>query len=184
MLNPILSSMKWYLVKMEHAIEQILNVPPPANSKLLRLNYGLYIESIFSLVDYLKDSNINIIPDLQVSLEKQGDNTYYYFRELRNSIIHRGFDLSPQGRIIDNKVLLTTPYQVTNKNDKLCDTPKEKILLKALLYFDLALRKVIASRVRIMGLLDKKDIDEEETKQKTINGFLLSDAPDYVKTFF
>lgn len=181
MSNEILNSIEWYLVKMEVAIDNTLITPPPADLKNLRLNYGLYIESIFSLIDFLKDYHFDIIPDLQVRLEQEGDNTYNYFRELRNAVVHRGFDLSTKGQVIDGNTRITTPDRVKNRNGKLVENPREKVLLKALLSFDLAVRDVIYSRIKSVGLLDKKAINEVAMKSAIIDGILFADIPPHFK---
>lgn len=152
----LLNSIEWYITKMNNAQAALLVTPPPADIEYLRFNHGIYIESIFSLIDYMHDNKHSINEDIK----KVIGGTFFYFRTLRNSIVHRGFDLSTRGTVINGNVRVLTPDNVVHKGE-LLPVPAESLLLKATMLLDVVMRLMIILKLNDLGVLDEKDIDED-----------------------
>lgn len=152
----LLNSIDWYLTKINNAQAALLETPPPANIEHLRFNHGVYIESIFSLIDYMKDNNNCIQEDIKITI---GSNLFY-FRTLRNAIVHRGFDLSTRGTVVNGNTRVLTPDNVIDKG-ALLPTPVEPLLLKATMQLDIVMRSMLILKLNSLGALDEKEIDED-----------------------
>lgn len=152
----LLNSIDWYLTKINNAQAALLETPPPAYIEHLRFNHGVYIESIFSLIDYMKDNNNCIQEDIKITI---GSNLFY-FRTLRNSIVHRGFDLSTRGTVVNGNTRVLTPDNVVDKG-VLLPTPVEPLLLKATMQLDIVMRSMLILKLNSLGALDEKEIDED-----------------------
>lgn len=152
----LLNSIDWYLTKINNAQTALLETSPPANIEHLRFNHGVYIESIFSLIDYMKDNNNCIQEDIKITI---GSNLFY-FRTLRNSIVHRGFDLSTRGTVVNGNTRVLTPDNVVDKG-VLLPTPVEPLLLKATMQLDIVMRSMLILKLNSLGALDEKEIDED-----------------------
>lgn len=152
----LLFSIDWYLTKINNAQAALLETPPPADIEQLRFHHGIYIESIFSLIDYMDDNKNSISEDIRTNV---GSNLFY-FRVLRNSIVHRGFDLSTRGTVVNGNTRVLTPDNVVYKGEIL-PTPIEPLLLKATMLLDIVMRTALIQKLNSIGALDEKEIDED-----------------------
>lgn len=151
----LLNSIDWYLTKINNAQAALLDTPPPADIDYLRFNHGIYIESIFSLIDYMQDNNSCIIDDIKLNIG--GD--LFYFRTLRNLIVHRGFDLSVRGVVVNGNSRVLTPDNIFFKGKPL-SKPAEPLLLKATMLLDIVMRSMLILKLNSLRALDGKEIDE------------------------
>lgn len=103
MKENILESMIWYFGKANRGLREITNMKIPADGEDLRFYYGIYIESIMSALDFMRDKKYISFKEIDCIL--QVDN-HTYLRELRNSIVHRGYDLANEGTTLNDKVYL------------------------------------------------------------------------------
>ncbi|MCM7619786.1 hypothetical protein [Enterobacter vonholyi] len=176
----LLNSVDWYLTKINNAQAALLETPPPADIDYLRFNHGVYIESIFSLIDYMNDTN-NSISD---GVKSKTGSDFFYFRTLRNAIVHRGFDLSMRGAVINGNTRVLTPDNVVYNGEPL-PTPTEPVLLKATMHLDVVMRTVLIQRLEYLGALNVKEIDENVEFEKLCS-FIESDKhlPLFVKEMF
>lgn len=152
----LLNSIDWYLTKINNAQSALIETPPPADIEHLRFNHGVYIESIFSLIDYMDDNRNSISEDIKIII---GSNLFY-FRTLRNSIVHRGFDLSTRGTVVNGNTRVLTPDNVVYKG-VLLPAPVEPLLLKATMLLDIVTRSMLIQKLNSLGALDEKEIDED-----------------------
>lgn len=152
----LLNSIDWYLTKINNAQTALLETPPPSEIEYLRFNHGVYIESIFSLIDYMGDNKNSISEDIKITI----GSTLFYFRTLRNLIVHRGFDLSTRGTVVNGNARVLTPDNVVYKGE-LLPTPVEPLLLKATMLLDIVMRSMLILKLKSIGALDEKEIDEE-----------------------
>src|ERR1039458_7400257 len=95
----------WYLEARNWAFEKMKASPHGSNVFDLRMHHSLFFVNLTSAVDhvadYLKDNKAN--PEAFIDRIRDGfgkSDDYNYVRELRNSVVHRGFDLSAAGRPI------------------------------------------------------------------------------------
>lgn len=77
---------------------------------------------------------------------------HLYFRELRNSIVHRGYDVSKSGGLISDIVFVRTPEDITDKNGQKISSPSDKFLITFLLRIDALIRKFIFDKINELKL--------------------------------
>jgi hypothetical protein len=155
----ILPAMKWYFSKANRAIDKIIDMKIPADNDDLRFYYGVYVESIFSALDLFRENGYITHKGIQEILE---DNAYVYLRELRNSIVHRGYDLATAGTVINERVFLRMPSDIFDKKGGLIQEPTEEFLLHFLLNIDTKIRDLIFDQT--VGLIPDVLTQEEQVK--------------------
>lgn len=153
----ILQSMTWYFSKANRALSQILAIKPPANSDDIRFYYGIYIESICSALDLIREKQKYSHSKMKSIFTEEA---YIYLRELRNSIVHRGYDLSKEGTVFCDLVYLITPSDVYDKDGEHCKTPNEKLLIHFLITIDEILRGFIFDET--VSLIPNDPTEEEK----------------------
>ena len=125
--SEMLSAVKWYFELKNLSLRNALALRCPLsveNQKDLRQYYSQYFAGLLSATElFLEKEYSNNIPfrDLlykKLSFEEfpDGEKNYSYLRELRNSIIHRGLDISSAAHIKDDFLLIISPSPVTNRS--------------------------------------------------------------------
>lgn len=119
----ILATMAYFASIKKYAIQQIFKIKKPlSNDDLCRINifYGTYFTYLVGLIDYLiKDKQL--LAQIEVENVLGGTNNYFYVRNLRNAIIHRGEEIANRGVEIVNKlglVCLRSPVVVAAPRNK------------------------------------------------------------------
>lgn len=161
----IKNSINWYLVKINKSISAIEIFRPPVSHYELRSQYGVLLESIFSLIDYIEDKRMifeNNKFEMEGKIKKEigfeGDIIIDYMRELRNSIIHRGTDVTSAGNVIKGRLAVLAPDNVTKRNGSLIKRPKEIFLDKLLVVIDNATKNVIISELHRLNILEENNV--------------------------
>ena len=107
----ILATMAYFASVKKYAIQQMLQIKKPlSNDDSCRMNifYGAYFTYLVGLIDYLiKDKELLTQTEVENILE--GKNNYFYVRNLRNAIIHRGEEIANRGVEIASKPGLISP---------------------------------------------------------------------------
>ena len=107
----ILATMAYFASAKKYAIQQMLQIEKPlSNDDLCRINifYGAYFTYLVGLIDYLiKDKEL--LTQTEVENVLGGENNYFYVRNLRNAIVHRGEEIANRGVEIANKPGLIAP---------------------------------------------------------------------------
>lgn len=160
MYEEVVNSIVWYYTKANNSLTAILDTRPPAEGNHLRLHYGIYIESILVAIDYMKDHKLLKDTEIHKFLPS---TELEYFRELRNSIVHRGFNPCA-GFIVHNEIFYVhTPREVVKRNDGLVVTPPhEPFLLLFLLKVDIIFRELINNKIINSGLLIDKNLSGDD----------------------
>ncbi len=121
MLDKRLEVIFFYMRNKRYAVSRLKTFIPPLDDMRLaemQVAYGLYFNSLISVIDYInKDlAQAKIVNDLITIVG--GEENYGYIRELRNSIIHRGLDVSSAGTAIENLNIIVpfSPYYVQNQS--------------------------------------------------------------------
>lgn len=156
--NDVLSSIVWYFTKANLGLKNVLNMRAPAEGDNLRLYYGLYIESVLAALYYMKDHQFFSNKKIDELLTPE---YHLYFRELRNSIVHRGYDVSKAGNLINDIVFVRTPVDITDKNGKIISPPSDNFLITFLLKIDALIRKFIFDKINELKLLEYKEVDQD-----------------------
>lgn len=113
MLKKELETIFYYLKTKRFAISKMAKFIRPLDneqSEEMQIIYGIYFNSFSSLIDYIeKDLNQKHIKEICYRIFGSLDN-FLYVKELRNSIIHRGLDLSQAGCNIKGLEDLVAPF--------------------------------------------------------------------------
>lgn len=121
-----LNTIFFYLKNKRYAISKILDFKAPLSVEQheykLQIMYGLYFNSYNALIEYIVSdlNNKQIEQEIISRVFNNNKNNYNYTRELRNSIIHRGLDVSNAGISLENLNIIVPPaiQTVKNKNGK------------------------------------------------------------------
>lgn len=159
-------SINWYLTKTNHAIEKISALRPPVESEELRFQYSALIESIFSLIDYIKDKSdafgmtVNQFEeDIKTQINSEGEVTLKYMRNLRNSVVHRGIDITANGEVHGERISILTPEGITNQNGAAITHPSETSLDKLLYTMERVVKNLITNKLNALGALQPDDTE-------------------------
>lgn len=120
----ILSAIEWYFESKNFHLEKAIAIRAPLSiedQKELRIAYSNYFTSLMAAIDILLEKSYRYHQDFRIELFKAfacevhtGEDCYYYLRELRNSIVHRGYDISSAATFIDGFPMLIAPLEVPN----------------------------------------------------------------------
>lgn len=121
MLDKRLEIIFFYMRNKRFAVSRLKTFVPPLDDMRLaemQVSYGLYFNSLISVIDYIgKDLTQSDIFKNLIAIVGNDDN-YNYIRELRNSIIHRGLDVSSAGGEIKDLNIIApfSPIYVENQS--------------------------------------------------------------------
>ena len=196
----VIASLKWYFESKNLSLSNALLLRAPLsveNQKDLRLYYSQYFASLVSAVEFLSDNkNYPFYKEFVSSLHQSfifekftdGEKNYSYIRELRNSIVHRGYDISSASHFINYFPLLIAPL-VTKNPTGLKQYPAIGFyLIEVIEICEKLIGNIIATHIESFAnkLLVLTDIELlEQSKQFVIDSVVM---PDWVKqqalTFF
>ncbi|WPN63675.1 hypothetical protein QMK47_01325 [Pseudomonas sp. P9_35] len=125
--SEMLSAVKWYFELKNLSLRNALALrcPLSVNSqKDLRQYYSQYFSGLLSATElflekeYPNNTSFKNLLYKKLSFENfpDGEKNYSYLRELRNSIIHRGLDISSEAHVNDGFPLIISPSPVTNRS--------------------------------------------------------------------
>jgi len=187
-----MDSINWYLTKTNNAIEKISKIFIPADGKELRFQYSSLIESLFSTVDYMIDNNKffsrdknYIHTEIAGKLGTEGKEILPYMRELRNSVVHRGLDISARGDVIKGRIALHAPTGITDQWGKAKTNPSESILDFLLCDLDRVIKELVNDELTRVGFLTKDDSQAITSIAQGIKTLELpNNVPEYAKALF
>ncbi len=115
-----MQSLIWYLESRNWGFTKIITCPHGSHPTDIRIHHHLYFTSLISAIEYTSAyvGNINKNEMVYTKPECYFDNSddYNYAKELRNAIVHRGFDPNTAGRSVSGILLIKCPGSVHNKN--------------------------------------------------------------------
>jgi len=128
-MNENLQTILFYLRNKRFAIKKMLTFIPPINEEKTedtQIAYGIYFNSLTALIDFTKNKieNLALNNDKLSVLEQNlisivgSDNNYRYIRELRNSIVHRGYDVLKMAYMYKNIMVPASPAILNKHNSK------------------------------------------------------------------
>lgn len=106
----ILATMAYYASIKKYAIQNMLKIKKPLSNEdlcLMNILYGTYFTYLIGLIDFLKEHKLLDEKDIKKRLGN--DNNYYYVRNLRNAIVHRGEEIANCGIEISSKPGIIAP---------------------------------------------------------------------------
>ncbi|MGZ5013465.1 MAG: hypothetical protein ACXV7E_05545 [Methylobacter sp.] len=126
-------SPKIFILKKQSLLKPPLTIE---DQKEIRIAYSNYFTSLMAAIEILLEKSYRHHQDFRIELfgalafdGKSGEDCYNYLRELRNSIVHRGYDISSAATFIDDLPVLIAPPEVPNlKRNKWYGTFGKSIL--------------------------------------------------------
>jgi hypothetical protein len=104
----------WYLKTRNWAFEKIQSMSTGSQQPLdIQMYHYLYFSNLLGAVDYVRDFlySTDIISNFDMQL---GRDNYSYIRELRNSVVHRGFNPTALAGVTDENHLFVFCPPVVN----------------------------------------------------------------------
>lgn len=192
-----ISGIKWYFEAKNLAIKNALRIRCPlsvADQKDLRVNYSQYLANLLAATEILAkdfkgpDSKAHerykaiLYEALDFDSNGKGEANYLYLKELRNSVVHRGADISSSAHIAEDGLpLLIVQQEISNESGKSKRQAFGLYLLDIIEKADPAIGRATLSHLRIEGLLEL-NISPEKAKAEVLE-FLRSSiaVPEHVK---
>ena len=192
-ISEMLSAVKWYFelknISLRNAL--VLRCQLSVENQIdLRQYYSQYFAGLLSATElFLEKEYTNNIQfrDLlykKLSFDKfpDGEKNYSYLRELRNSIIHRGLDISSAAHIKDGFPLIISPSPVTNRSGAVSHTAFGFYLIELIEKCESVMRNIFLEHFEEFSLLSKR-IHQEKAIEMRENFIANCTAmPDWVKS--
>ena len=155
-----LASLKWYFESKNLSLSNALVFRIPLSVEhqhSLRLYYSQYFVSLLSAVEFLLDNKYPFHVEFKVSLIEgltfedaaNGEVYYSYLRELRNSIVHRGYDLTSAAHFANNFPMFVLPQKVKNQSGQKEYLAPRKYLIELIYICELMIGNIIADHLDI-----------------------------------
>ncbi len=126
-----LGTIFFYLRNKRFAIKKMIAFSAPIDedkTEDTQIAYGIYFNSLVSLIDFTKEKieklkNVNgtsPFSELETNLINilGSEDNYHYLRELRNSIVHRGYDVLKMAYMYQTIMVPVSPAILNNRNQK------------------------------------------------------------------
>lgn len=170
------SAIGWYFESKNLAINNALKLRCPLSSeqqKELRQYYSEYFVSLVSATELLREPSYEfserfkeqLHADFVFDLFPDGKRNYSYVRELRNSIVHRGLDISSAAHIHNDFLLLIAPPEVFDQKGKNSFCALGEYLIEIVAKCEWVIGHVIARHLNEVGLL-KPLLTQDQAKSE------------------
>lgn len=190
--SEMLSAIKWYFELKNLQLRNALALRCPLSvdkQKDLRQYYSQYFAGLLSATElFLEKEYSNNIQFRDLLYEKlsfqnfsDGEKNYSYLRELRNSIIHRGLDISSAAHINKDFPLIISPTPVTSRDGNKSYIAFGYYLIEIIEKCEGVIRDVFLEHFEEFSLLDKRLTQEKSIE---LNKKFISNSrtmPDWVK---
>lgn len=190
--SEMLSAVKWYFELKNLSLRNALVLRCPLsvdNQKDLRQFYSQYFAGLLSATElflekeYPNNTSFRNLLYKKLSFENfpDGEKNYSYLRELRNSIIHRGLDISSAAHIKDDFPLIISPSPVTNRSGVASHNAFGHYLIEVIEKCEGVMRDVFLEHFEEFSLMDKRipQVKVIELSEKFISNSTA--MPDWVK---
>ena len=188
----IISGLKWYFQAKNLALKNALAIRCPLSvdqQNDIRIYYSLYLANLLSATEMLLEKEYPYSQDFKQEIEaglsfpgfSDGENNYSYLRELRNAVIHRGFDICSSAHVKDDMPLMIAPQSIENRSGKKSYSAFGFYLLEMISKCEPSIGHIIEKHLKSKGLLQPLSTQEElaaETKAHLANAI---GVPDWVK---
>lgn len=160
----ILSALQWYFESKNIHLEAALKIITPMTTedvKRLRMNYSHYFTSLISALEMLRDRNYSRHKAFREQLMKEfifgghdnGEENYNYLKELRNCIVHRGYDITCAAHTPCGHPLLLAPEKISAMNGKSEYSTFGKYILELVSKVESVVGNIVYSHVESVELL-------------------------------
>lgn len=123
----VLGGLKWYFESKNLSLKNALKFRSPLsaeNQTDLRLYYSQYFVSLLSATEFLFEKKYIFRKEFADQLyekfvfedKSNGEENYLYLKELRNSIVHRSYDILSASHFSNNFPLILAPSTIQNQS--------------------------------------------------------------------
>jgi len=190
----LLMSIKWYFEVKNFSLRKILEIKAPLSvikQNELRLYYSQYFTSLLSATELLLDEKennnaksfkIELVDTFVFNNYIDGNFNYGYLRELRNSIIHRGMDLSSSAHFEEDFPLFLSPA-VFNRSQNQEYEPFDLYLIQIIEKCELYIPTIIYNYLEKFNMLELEKMSDELLRESLIflNNLPKNQIPNWVK---
>lgn len=168
----IISGLKWYFQAKNLALKNALSIKCPLSVNQesdIRIYYSLYLANLLSATEMLLEKEYSYSQDFKQEIEAalsfpgftDGENNYSYLRELRNAVIHRGFDICSSAHIEDGMPLMIAPQSIENRSRKKSYSAFGFYLIEMISKCESAIGPLIEKHLQLKGLLQPISTHEQ-----------------------
>lgn len=188
----IISGLKWYFQAKNLALKNAISIKFPLSvdqQNDIRVFYSLYLANLLSTTEMLLEKEYLFSQEFKQDLDAafsfpnfpDGKNNYSYLRELRNAVIHRGFDISSSAHINDGMPLMIAPQLIENRSGKKSYSAFGFYLLEMIALVEPVIGNLIENHLQANGLLQPRSTKEELAAEAKVNLANAVGVPDWVK---
>lgn len=188
----ILCALRWYFDSKNLALKNALEFRCPLSveqQRELRQYYSEYFASLVSATELLLESEYAHCAEFKTTLEgtfvfdslPDGKSNYAYIRELRNSIIHRGLDVSAAAHVNNDFLLLVAPSPVSDRKGTKKYLPMGFYLLDVIAKCEAVIGPLIARHLDEIGLLKPEFTQDQAIENDRMFMAECSSMPEWVK---
>lgn len=188
----ILCALNWYFESKNLALKNALRFRCPLSveqQRELRQYYSEYFAGLVSATELLLESEYKHCVEFKTALENtfvfdslpDGERNYVYIRELRNSIIHRGLDVSAAAHVHNDFLLLVAPSPVSNRKGNKEYQALGFYLLDVISKCEAVIGPLIARHLEEVGLLKPEFTQEQAIENAKVFMAECSAMPERVK---
>ena len=143
----IFAKIVWYIDCMKFSSEAIRSFRAGDDGCQVRMHHSLYLTSLVSALeiacDSFKASYRKALFDALKTKDRDGEHVYNYLRELRNAVVHRGFDLTAQGVGSDGSIFVVAPMIATNESGSRRFERPAPLLQHVFIHCEIALKNTL-----------------------------------------
>lgn len=182
-MRRLISAAQWYFEIKNLSLKNIFHIRCPLSVESqhdLRLYYSQYFSSLLSAIELIleqkePESSIfreNLYQGLSFNEFADGEQNYSYIRELRNSIIHRGLDVTSSAHINEDFPMMIAPSPIKNRGGNKSYQPFGFYLIELIQKCEEVIGGLILNFFKENGYFDlKNDTDKlrNEIKEFLVN---------------
>lgn len=157
-------TLNWHFEAKNLALKNALSLRCPLSvqqSKALRLYYSEYLSHLVSATELLLEQEYAQREAFRRLLEEQfvfeghsdGHANYSFIRELRNSVVHRGYDITSAAHVTGDLPLVIAPPSIANRGGSQVYESFGYYLLDVIAKCEDVIGPVIARHLSEVGLL-------------------------------
>ncbi|RXJ79954.1 hypothetical protein [Arcobacter sp. F2176] len=188
----LISGLKWYFQAKNLALKNALSIKCPLSvdqQNDIRTYYSLYLANLLSATEMLLENEYPFSQDFKQKIKEalsfpgftDGENNYSYLRELRNAVIHRGFDICSSAHIKDDMPLMIAPQTIANRSGKKSYSAFGFYLLEMISKCESVIGHLIEQHLQLNGLLKPLSTHEQMVVEAKVHLASAVGVPEWVK---
>ncbi|WP_095152552.1 hypothetical protein [Pseudomonas sp. Irchel s3b5] len=151
----------------------------------LRFFYSTCLASIVSLTEYLGDVSHPYSVEFKAAIDSgfvfegapDGEQNYNYLRGVRNMVVHRGYDISAMGHVVDNRLWFVLPDQANSISGKTFYTSYERhlplLISKTLIKLDVIIQNHVDNYLSQLNDRTEEEVEAEIRLSLANDNFLV-----------